>query len=49
MLSHQRLHVVFEQKEVETLPSVDGCVPIRWEDLQRYALSRLTLKFLEGL
>lgn len=47
VLSHQRLHVVFEPKQVETLPSVDGCVPIRWEDLQHYALSRLTLKYLE--
>ena len=32
VLSHQRLHVVFEQKEVETLPQIDGCVPIRWEE-----------------
>jgi len=40
---------VFEPKQVETLPSVDGCVPIRWEDLQHYALSRLTLKYLENL
>ena len=47
VLSHQRLHVVFEEKEVETLPEITGCISTSWSDLQNFALSRLTLKFLE--
>ena len=47
VLSHQRLHVVFEKKEVETLPQIDGCIPTPWESLQNFALSRLTLKYLD--
>ena len=49
VLSHQRLHVTFEIQKVEKLPQLDGCFPTRWEELQNYALSRLTLKFLEQL
>ena len=47
ILSHQRLHVTFAIKEVETLPNLAGCVPTQWNELQNYALSRLTLKFLD--
>lgn len=47
ILSHQRLHVTFEIKEVEQLPHIDGCFPTPWNELQNYALSRLTLKFLD--
>ena len=49
ILSHQRLHVTFTQKEVEKLPQIDGCFPTRWNKLQNYALSRLTLKFLDQI
>jgi adenine-specific DNA glycosylase len=49
ILSHQRLHVTFTQKEVEKLPQIDGCFPTRWNELQNYALSRLTLKFLDQI
>ena len=49
ILSHQRLHVTFEIKEVEKLPLLDGCFPTPWNTLQNYALSRLTLKFLDQI
>lgn len=49
VLSHQRLHVTFTIKEVEKLPQLNGCFPTRWDELQNFALSRLTLKFLEQL
>ena len=49
ILSHQRLHVTFTLKEVEKLPHLDGCFPTRWNELQNYALSRLTLKFLDQI
>ncbi len=49
VLSHQRLHVLFTEKKVETLPLINGCVPIPWTDLHRYALSRLTMRYLESL
>lgn len=47
VLSHQRLHARFEVVKVPALPSIEGCISIRWEQLQEYALSRLTLRFLE--
>ena len=47
VLSHQRLHVRFEMKQVNRLPEIDGCFAIGWEELQNYPLSRLTLKYLE--
>ena len=49
ILSHQRRHVTFEIKEVEKLPLLDGCFPTPWNTLQNYALSRLTLKFLDQI
>jgi len=47
VLSHQRLHVCFETKAVKTLPEIEGCFAISWDELQNYPLSRLTLKYLE--
>lgn len=47
VLSHQKLHAQFVLKRVETLPDIEGCFPVAWADLQNYALSRLTLKYLE--
>ncbi len=47
ILSHQRLHTVFTTQEVETLPQIDGCISTPWSELQNYALSRLTLKYLD--
>lgn len=47
VLSHQRLFASFKVQRVPELPAVAGCFPIRWEQLDDYALSRLTLRFLE--
>lgn len=49
VLSHQRLHALFVITLVDMLPAQDGCFPIRWEQLQDYALSRLTLRYLEAV
>lgn len=48
VLSHQRLHARFIVKRVRKLPEMEGFIRIRWEELQDYALSRLTLRFLEA-
>lgn len=49
VLSHQRLHVRFYIKIVECLPDYPGCIRVSWDELDEYALSRLTLKALEQL
>ena len=49
VLSHQRLHAQFIVHAVEELPSVDGTLCIPWQDLDRYALYRLTLRALEKI
>lgn len=48
VLSHQKLHSVFEVQLVDSLPAIPGTFPVKWEQLQDFALSRLTLKFLES-
>ena len=49
VLSHQKLHAQFMVHRVSELPSIEGTELIRWEDLNDYALSRLTLKALDTL
>lgn len=49
VLSHQRLHALFVEKRVSELPQLPGCIAIKKEALQDYALSRLTLRFLEDI
>lgn len=49
VLSHQRLHATFAIERVEQLPPLDGCFAVYWRELDDYALSRLTLRFLETL
>lgn len=49
ILSHQRIHARFFVHPVETLPAIEGTKVIRWEDLNDYALSRLTLRAIESL
>ncbi|MBR3648309.1 MAG: A/G-specific adenine glycosylase [Paludibacteraceae bacterium] len=49
ILSHQRIHAAFTVEHVPSLPAIDGCFPIPWSDLSSYALSRLTLRFLEQM
>lgn len=46
VLSHQRLHITFREVHVTALPDIPDCFPIRWEQLQNYALSRATLRYL---
>jgi len=49
ILSHQKLHARFVVHRVSELPSIEGAMVIRWEDLNDYALSRLTLRALDTI
>ncbi len=46
-LSHQRLHATFHRIEIEPLPTIEGMLPIREEELGDYAVSRLMQRYLE--
>lgn len=46
-LSHQRLHATFYQLQFDHLPSIEGCIPIREEELDHYAIPRLIERYLE--
>ena len=47
VLSHQKIHARFLVHRVQKMPEIPGTVCIRWEDLNDYALSRLTLRALD--
>ena len=49
ILSHQKLHAQFIVHAVDELPQIEGTFMIRWEDLNDFALSRLTLRALDTL
>ena len=49
VLSHQKLHARFMVHAVDELPEIPGTMVIRWDDLNNYALSRLTLRALDTL
>ena len=49
VLSHQKLHARFIVHQVQKMPDIAGTIVIRWEDLNDYALSRLTLRALDTL
>lgn len=49
VLSHQKLHARFIIHKVQKMPEIPGTIVIRWEDLNDYALSRLTLRALDTL
>ena len=49
VLSHQRIHAQFIVHRVQKMPDIPGTLVIRWEDLNDYALSRLTLRALDTL
>ena len=49
VLSHQRIHARYEVHRVQKMPDIAGTFVIRWEELNDYALSRLTLRALDTL
>ena len=49
VLSHQKIHARFLVHKVQKMPEIPGTIVIRWEDLNDYALSRLTLRALDTL
>ena len=49
VLSHQKLHARFIVHQVQKMPELPGTICIRWDELNDYALSRLTLRALDTL
>ena len=49
VLSHQKIHARFIIHKVEELPQIEGTIAVRWEELDDYAFSRLTLRAIEQL
>ena len=48
ILSHQKLHARFIVHAVEELPVIPGTFCVSWQELERYAFSRLTIRFLSS-
>lgn len=49
VLSHQKIHARFIVHKVQKMPELPGTICIRWEELNDYALSRLTLRALDTI
>ena len=49
VLSHQRIHARFIIHKVQKMPEIPGTILIRWDDLDDFALSRLTLRALDTI
>ncbi len=49
VLSHQKIHARYIIHKVQKMPEIPGTLLIPWEDLNEYALSRLTLRALDKL
>jgi A/G-specific adenine glycosylase len=49
VLSHQKIHARFVVHKVQKMPEIAGTLVIRWEELNDYALSRLTLRALDTM
>ena len=49
VLSHQKLHARFLIHKVQKMPSIEGTLIVRWEDLSDFAFSRLTLRAIDKL
>ena len=49
VLSHQKLHARFIVHRAQKMPEIPGTICIRWEELNDFALSRLTLRALDTL
>ena len=49
VLSHQKIHARFLVHKTQKMPELPGTIVIRWDELNDYALSRLTLRALDTL
>ena len=49
VLSHQKIHAQFVVHRVQKMPDIPGTFLIRWEELNDFALSRLTLRALDTM
>ena len=49
ILSHQRIHARFIVHRVQKMPDIPGTICIHWDELNDFALSRLTLRALDTL
>jgi A/G-specific adenine glycosylase len=49
VLSHQKIHARFIVHKVDELPSISGAFCVSWQELDDFALSRLTLKALDRI
>ena len=49
VLSHQKIHAQFIVHRVQKMPDIPGTFVIRWEELNDYALSRLTTRVLDTI
>ena len=49
VLSHQKIHARFLVRKVQKMPDIAGTIAIRWDELNDYALSRLTLRALDTM
>lgn len=49
VLSHQKIHAWFELVPTAALPLISGAIDLPWADMQHFALSRLTDKYLETI
>lgn len=49
VLSHQKIHAQFMVHKVQKMPDIPGTLMIRWEELNDFALSRLTLRAIEEI
>jgi A/G-specific adenine glycosylase len=49
ILSHQKIHARFIVHKEQKMPDIPGTLLIHWDDLNDYALSRLTLRALDTL
>ena len=49
VLSHQKIHALFVVHRVQKMPDIAGTICIPWDELNEYALSRLTLRALDTL
>lgn len=49
ILSHQKIKATFRQVLVDSLPLIEGCKAVRLDELDDYAFSRLTLRYLNDI